>query len=112
MEKAETRKRWKICVQPSFQNCEYIYPIQQKKVKELVNYLKENENVIRIVVFGSSVTESCHAGSDVDIYLDLKKEEYPIKKAFHFVFDLWTNYTVDDRLYQEIESKGVVVYEQ
>ena len=105
-------KKYKIVINNPFKNCEYIYPIQQTKVKELVEYLKKNKNVKSIVIFGSSVNGNCHIGSDVDIYVILEKEEKIIDKYFNFVFDLWTNFSVDEHLKEEINKKGVIVYEQ
>ena len=108
-----TRYTWKIVVKEEFLNCKYIYPIQQRKVLELINYLKTNENVKKIIIFGSSVTNKCRAMSDVDIYIELKENQTKlIQRYFDFAFDLWTNYSVDDRLLNEILKKGVVVYEQ
>lgn len=77
-----------------------------------MNYLKDNNNVKSIKIFGSSVTDNCHVGSDVDIYVELERDEKVIKRYFAFVFDLWTNFTVDERLKNEIDKKGVIVYEQ
>lgn len=93
-------------------NCGNIYPIQQRKVKALVDYLKVNKNVQSIIIFGSSVNDSCHIGSDVDIYVELGQEDKIINQYFPFVFDLWTNFSADERLKQEIMKKGVVVYER
>lgn len=108
-----TRYIWKVVVNEEFLNCKYVYPIQQRKVLELINYLKQNENVKKIIIFGSSVTNKCHAMSDVDIYVELKENQTKlIKKYFDFAFDLWTNFTVDERLLNEILMKGVIVYEQ
>lgn len=105
--------KWKIVIKNPFKNCSFIYPIQQKKVNELIEYLKQDENVKSIIIFGSSVTSKCHVGSDVDIYVELYENKPPIKdKYFNFVFDLWTNFMVDERLKNEILTKGVVVYER
>lgn len=106
------KDKFKIVINEPFLNCERIYPIQQRKVKELVEYLKNNKNIISIIIFGSSVTDKCHIGSDVDIYITLKKEEKIINRYFDFPFDLWTNFTVDEYLKKEILKKGVIVYEQ
>jgi len=106
------KQKFKICIPNYFENCEYIHPLQQRKVSELVNYLKDNENVNKIIIFGSSVTNSCHNYSDVDIYLDLKENKRVINKAFDFVFDKITNFMADDRLMKEINTKGVTVYER
>lgn len=101
---------WKICIDNPFYNCEKVYPIQQKNVRFLIDALKKDENVNRIIIFGSSVTDRCHNGSDVDIYADLKADKRPYIPACDFVYDLWTNYTVDENLLKEILSKGVIVY--
>ena len=50
--------------------------------------------------------------SDIDLYVELKKDKKVINRYFDFVFDLWTNFTADERLKKEIKKKGVVIYEQ
>lgn len=91
-------------------NCEKVYPIQQKKVKCLIDILSNNSNIKKIIVFGSSVTDRCHIDSDVDIFIELEKEERRlIKKYINFKFDLWTNFDVDNRLLNEIMKNGVLV---
>lgn len=105
--------KWKIVIEKTFDNCEYIYPIQQKKVSDLIEYFKKNKNVKSIIIFGSSISSNCHIGSDVDVYVDLYEDENIIKdKYFDFSYDLWTNFSVDERLYKEIMKKGVIVYEK
>ena len=52
----ERQNEWKSFLKTPFKNCRYIYPIQQKKVEKMINHLKNNDNVIKIIVFGSSVT--------------------------------------------------------
>ena len=41
----------------------------------MINHLKNNDNVIKIIVFGFSVTSKCHAGSDVDFYVEVKEDK-------------------------------------
>lgn len=104
--------KWKIVINNPFKNCSLIYPIQQRKVNELIQYFKQDKNVKKIIIFGSSITNKCHVGSDVDIYVELAEDKAIIKdKYFDFVFDLWTNFAVDERLKNEILKKGVIVYE-
>ena len=71
----ERQNEWKSFLKTPFKNCRYIYPIQQKKVEKMINHLKNNDNVIKIIVFGSSVTSKCHAGSDVDFYVEVKEDK-------------------------------------
>lgn len=103
---------WKICIENPFLNCDRIYPIQQKKVKELINDIAKNRNVKSIVIFGSSVTEKCHMGSDVDLYCEMEKDEMPVTGTHLFEYDFWNNYSADNRIINEINKKGVVVYER
>ena len=91
-------------------NCQKIYPIQQRKVRALIDDIRENSTPSKIIIFGSSVTEQCHIGSDMDIYAELSKDVDPIRKMHDFEYDFWSNFTVDQRLRSEIYRKGVVVY--
>ena len=105
------KTRWRICIDKPFVNCERIYPIQQRKIKELLDDVTRDSNVRKVIVFGSSVTQRCHQGSDVDLYIELDEAGNPITEVHDFPYDLWTNYTADDRLLREIADRGVVVYE-
>ena len=110
---ADQKKEWRVCIQDPCENCEKIYTIQQKKVKQMINNIKEDSNVEKIVVFGSSVQDTCHMGSDVDFYIVLKQDQkITFKETLSFMYDIWTNYTVDSRMYEEITKKGVTVYER
>lgn len=104
------KRQWRVCVDAPFDNCERIYPIQQRKVRELLDDVTQIPAVRRVVIFGSSVTQRCHQGSDVDVYVEMSEDVNPVQKYHDFPYDLWTNYTADDRLKAEIEERGVVVY--
>lgn len=102
--------RYKVVIDEPFMNCEHIYPIQQQKVKAMIEYLKGNNNVKSITIFGSSVNDRCHVGSDVDIYVELQQDEKIIHQYFPFVFDIFTNFSVDEHLKNEVNKYGVLVY--
>lgn len=104
------KEKWKVCIDDPFDNCERIYPIQQRKVRELIDDIVNNNDVKEIRVFGSSVTESCHIGSDVDLFVESEEPNVLLTEAHDFEYDLWTNASVDPRLAREISKKGVVVY--
>lgn len=108
----KTVERWKVCVSEPFRNCEKIHPIQQKKVQFMINSLKDEANVQKIIIFGSSVTNQCHIGSDVDVYVCLHENKRLSIDVCDFVYDLWTNFTADPKMLDEILGKGVVVYER
>ena len=107
-----TSDRWKICIDDAFTNCEKIYPIQQRKVREIIDDARRNKAVKQIVIFGSSVTNQCHVGSDVDVFFEMTKDMNPLKEAHDFEIDAWNNYNANSRMKNEITKKGVIVYER
>lgn len=62
---------WTKCDIGSFSHCDQIHPLQRKKVEKMLDCLRKDSNVVRVTVFGSSATERCHIGSDVDLYIEL-----------------------------------------
>lgn len=107
-------EKFDVVIGEKFQNIEQIHPLQQWKVAELINDFKENPNILKLIIFGSSVTEACHAGSDVDFYVELKEDKKVMRKGHYhdFLYDQWTNFTTGERLMKIIEKNGVVVYER
>ena len=105
---------WKICIDKDkiYRGVELIFPTQQLDVSKIIQRFSQNENVKKIIIFGSSVTSACNPWSDIDVFVELKREDTLRKPKVGVPIDLWTNYDVDDRLMQEISEKGVVVYER
>ena len=104
---------WKICIAEPFPNCEKIHPLQQKKVRRIIDAVSQDPRVKEILIFGSSVTSRCHIGSDVDVYMTVTEDINPLSRSglsVDFSYDLFTNYMVDERLLVEIRKKGVRVY--
>lgn len=101
---------WKICIDKPFLNTNKIYPIQQRKVRQLIDDISANNNINKIIIFGSSVNDRCHIGSDVDVYVETNSENIILNDTYDFAYDLFTNHSVDDKFKNEIINKGVVVY--
>ena len=103
---------WKARIPNPFLNCNKIHPLQQKKVRTLLDEL-DTTHIEKIEIFGSSISDRCHVGSDVDVYITLNKD---VRRLIHtyipYEYDLWTNYTVDDRLLAEIKKDCVTVYQK
>lgn len=104
-------RKWRICTD-YFKNCEYIYPTQQKKAKQFLDYLSKDDDVESITIFGSSITDRCSNESDLDVYVELKHDKKLIHHYFDFAYDLWTNFTVDKKMKDEILKKGLIIYEK
>lgn len=105
---------WKVCVDEDsvFQNVELIFPTQQVDVSKIIDVFSKLEEVKKIIVFGSSVTAACNPWSDIDLFVQIDREIRLKKPRIEVPIDLWTNFDVDENLMNEINEKGVVVYER
>ena len=97
----------------SYSNAKLIFPTKQREVGKIIAICKEDPNIKRITVFGSSVTSACNPWSDIDVYFELER---PVANLPVFglesAVDKWDNYNVSDELLMEIQKRGVVVYER
>ena len=103
---------WKA-VAKLFMNIEKIHPHQQEAVGKMVELCKQDPNIKRVVIFGSSVRDDCRPDSDIDIYYDcaVEPKKYPAIKTMK-PFDPWDNFSVGRKLDYEIIRTGVTVYER
>lgn len=104
--------KYKICIDYPFYNCNRIFPNQQKYVKTIIDELKHDSNINKIIIFGSSLSPSCHIDSDIDVYLELKEDKKVKFPNINKAYDYWNNFTVNDSLMSEINRNGVTVYEK
>jgi addiction module RelB/DinJ family antitoxin len=98
---------------PDIRNLSHIHPLNRKRVQILAEHIAKNPAVENIRIFGSSVRKDCSDASDVDIYVELNKEipkHELIQAFFDFPYDLWTNFSVDKHLYDEIMNTSVLIY--
>lgn len=98
----------------NYRNVDRIHPLKQKEVGEIISCLSQDENVLYIVIFGSSADFSCNSRSDIDVYVQLKDKEKPLLKKPDIRSEVDYIYNLDEnnRLFIEIERTGVLVYER
>ncbi len=53
---------------------ERIHPLQQKKIFRICEILRDDERVLTVVLFGSSVNLRCNQYSDIDVVVRLREE--------------------------------------
>ena len=88
----------------TFPNANRIHPLMQHR----------DQNVHRLILYGSSLEFHCNSASDIDLYI----EKYdPDKKLAFFPdldceADIITNLPPDNRLYQEIMKTGLLLFER
>lgn len=66
------QKGWKFNVVSDrhFKNIQYIHPLKQKIIADIVEKAKNCPEIKRLIVFGSSITNKCDFQSDLDICID------------------------------------------
>ncbi|MBQ4058062.1 MAG: hypothetical protein IJD40_03925 [Lachnospiraceae bacterium] len=67
-----TKRTWKFnkIVSDNVMNIEYIHPLKQKIIVDIVKSAKENIGIKSIRVFGSAITSECDFESDLDLCID------------------------------------------
>ena len=104
-----TSKQFEVVSKP-FKNANKIHPVQQNNVLKIIEELSKYDEVKKIIVFGSSVTNRCNYESDLDIYVELTKEKNVKTYSVDVSVDFWTNFTVEPPMMEEINNNGVLVY--
>ena len=122
-------KEWRfstVIAADSFSGVNRIHPLKQREVKEIVDAARRDENVRRIVIFGSSTRFDCNEGSDLDICIDWSKDCYdadgvllPFTRNMRRAISAATkgkadvlNYAyLDGTSVKEAVQEGVLVYE-
>lgn len=100
-----------------------IHPLMQRVVNDIYEYVKTNNSIEKVIIFGSAINIRCNNKSDIDVALKIRNEcfniEYrnkiseKIQEISNFNADIiWLN-TIDknSRLYENISKKGIVIYE-
>lgn len=109
---------WNITqfVKTPYRNVEKIFPLKQHAVEELVEYAAKLPSVKRVTIFGSSVESRCNPWSDVDVFIEGSNFDEFIDftpeqlQDYDILFDYQV--PVTERVYKDIKSKGVIVYER
>ena len=105
-------------------NYEKIHPVKQKKVRDIVKKLLNDEIgkcITEIIIFGSSTTLHCNSFSDIDIMVlgDFEKfypkvdlYEYGSIDLFGYNREYFLSQINSNLFYRNIWQKGVKIYEQ
>lgn len=103
---------WRLCIEKPFLNVQKIFPTKQRDVAKIIDSVKADRNIKRVMIFGSSVTSACNPWSDIDVYYEKEQNlKYPVVIC-ESGLDKWSNFDADDNLMREISRTGVVVYER
>lgn len=123
-ENKEKKFYFPIIVQNDNYECQRIHPLMQKKVNEIYQYVKLQNEILEVLIFGSSVNIRCHKKSDIDIAIRIKEDHFnreiqnkiseDIQKICDYNSDIvWLNtINANTQFYNNINTKGVMIYEQ
>lgn len=98
----------------AFENVNRIHPLMQGRVEKLIQTFKKDRNIRRLILYGSSLEFRCCSASDIDLYI----EKYDPEKKLAYLpeldceVDIITNLKPDNKLYQEIERTGLLLFER
>lgn len=116
MENDNAKNMWDFPVMEgvSFHNANRVHPLMQRRVQKLLHELGKDQNIRRLILFGSSIEFRCSSTSDIDLYIEKLDPE---KKLTHFPeldceTDVVTNLPPENRLYQQIMQNGLVLFER
>ncbi len=97
-----------------------INPVKQVYVDKICDAAKESGIVNRLFIFGSAITEQCDGESDLDICVDtdcadnnraLFRLYVQISRICDYNCDILTYSKLGEKIRNEIDQKGVLVYE-
>lgn len=116
MAAASAANRWDFPVMEgiSFENANRVHPLMQGRVEKLLHGLAGDPNIRKVILFGSSLEFRCSSRSDIDLYI----EKYDPEKKLAFLpdidceLDIITNLRPDNKLYQKIQEKGLLLIER
>ena len=101
-------------------NMDRVNILKREQVSSCVEIVKTLPRIKRMIIFGSGVTNYCSEDSDLDIRLDIEgstrgmdmfEVSKNISKACDYNCDMLTYGKLKGRIKDEVDEKGVVVYE-
>ncbi len=98
----------------------HVFPSKQRAVSQLLALLENDERIRRIIIFGSAVTRNCGIDSDIDVAIDADITSDEFLEIAHTIYIgvnsdvdvIHLNSTKSELLKNEINRKGVVLYEK
>lgn len=98
----------------SFPNANRVHPLMQRRVEKLIHELSKDQNIRRLILFGSSLEFQCSSTSDIDLYIEKLEPEKKLAylPELDCETDIITNLPPDNKLYQKIELTGLVLFER
>lgn len=62
--------KFKVILEEHFDNIQFIHPLKQKEVAEIIKVSSQFSFIKSIKIFGSAITDECTINSDLDLCVD------------------------------------------
>ena len=98
----------------TFPNANRVHPLMQRRVEKLIRHLYQDKNIKKAALFGSSLEFRCSSACDIDLYI----EKFDTGKKLEYIpeldceVDIVTNLSPGNKLYNEIERTGLLLFER
>lgn len=106
---------FEVLIPTDVENINRVHPLKQRDIVCIVQKLRREQEILRIVVFGSSVEFRCSSRSDIDLYIETSDPDFKIVLPYDELIsevDVVRDLDHNTRLFQEIERTGIIVFER
>lgn len=104
-----------LVVNSNLKDINRIHPLKQRDVTALVNELQKDDNINRIIIFGSALDMRCNWYSDLDVYVETRDKEKRVCLPYDDLegeIDLVRDIDHNSKLYKEIDKTGLLIWER
>uniref|UniRef100_N2AP47 Polymerase beta nucleotidyltransferase domain-containing protein n=1 Tax=Eubacterium plexicaudatum ASF492 TaxID=1235802 RepID=N2AP47_9FIRM len=97
-----------------FIHCNRVHPLMQTRVQQVLEELRQDPNIKKIVLFGSSLEFRCGSYSDIDLYIEKKDPALPLRTepVLDCELDIVMDLEHENRFYKQIDHTGLLLFER
>ena len=92
----------------------YTHPLKQLDIQIIYDSMIQDDNVLLLVIFGSTVNMVCHSNSDIDIYVKLRDYNNIPAIPDNVLSDVDLIYDISKTsgIYRSIDRDGIILFDR
>ena len=92
----------------------YTQPLKQLDIQIIYDSMIQDDNVLLLVIFGSTVNMVCHSNSDIDIYVELRDYNNIPAIPDNVLSDVDLIYDISKTsgIYRSIDRDGIILFDR
>lgn len=93
-----------------------MFGINEKVYEKLISYFERNEDIIKVILFGSRAKGNEKHNSDIDLWIECERKsegiiKYDIDEIIGcYSCDVLFNYTLNEEIQKQIKRDGIEIY--